>query len=59
MPATFGGKAYGVWKAPGDESPWWATFDGGGWSAIEPLPVAGGTVLLSDTPALIASGPVS
>jgi hypothetical protein len=53
--ARFGNKVYGVWKAPGDESPWWATFNGTGWSAIKPLPVAGGTVLLSDTPTLIPS----
>lgn len=53
--ATFGNTVFGVWKAHGDESPFWATFNGTSWSAIKPLPVAGGTVLLSDTPALIPS----
>ncbi len=53
--ATLGDTVFGVWKAHGDESPFTATFDGTGWSAIKPLPVSAGTVLLSDTPALIAS----
>jgi hypothetical protein len=53
--ATFGNTVFMVCKAPGDESAFWAKFDGGSWSAIKPLPVAGGAVLLSDTPALIPS----
>ncbi|MGW0363664.1 hypothetical protein [Streptomyces sp. NPDC002990] len=53
--ATFGNTVFMVWKAIGDESPYWVQFNGSSWSAIKPLPVAAGTVLLSDTPALIPS----
>jgi hypothetical protein len=54
--ASVGGVLRLIWTEVDNGKLWWARMVGNGWQSVEPVPVASGAALASDTPAVAANG---